>query len=230
MVQHILIANRGEIALRIAQAAADMGLASTPVAAGDATAYLDIEGLIARARAAGCDAVHPGYGFLSERADFAQACADAGITFIGPTPTQLTQLGDKAAALALARELGVPVLPGTPGPVGLDGAQAFMAAQRGAPVMLKALGGGGGRGLRLVRDAAALAEAFERCSAEAASTCGSAAVYVERWLPRRGAGAGRWPRRGGARRPRLHAATPAPESGRSGPGTADRCGPAAAPA
>jgi acetyl/propionyl-CoA carboxylase alpha subunit/acetyl-CoA carboxylase carboxyltransferase component len=182
MFQHILIANRGEIALRIAQAAADMGLASTPVVAAEPAAYLDIDGLIALARAAGCDAVHPGYGFLSERADFARACAEAGLVFIGPAPEQLGRLGDKAAALALARELGVPVLPGTPGPVDLEGARAFMATQAGAPVMLKAVGGGGGRGLRVVNDPAALAQAFERCSAEAAAW-GGAEVYAERWLP-----------------------------------------------
>jgi acetyl/propionyl-CoA carboxylase alpha subunit/acetyl-CoA carboxylase carboxyltransferase component len=187
MFQHILIANRGEIALRIALAAADLGLASTPVVAAEPAAYLDIERLIAWARAAGCDAVHPGYGFLSERADFALACAEAGLTFIGPPPEPLRRLGDKAAALALARELGVPVLPGTPGAVSLEGASAFMATQRGAPVMLKAVGGGGGRGLRVVHDGAALAQAYERCSAEAAAAfsgaMGRTAVYAERWLP-----------------------------------------------
>jgi acetyl/propionyl-CoA carboxylase alpha subunit/acetyl-CoA carboxylase carboxyltransferase component len=183
MFQHLLIANRGEIALRIAQATADMGLASTPVRSEDPAAYLDIAGLIATARQAGCDAVHPGYGFLSERADFAEACAAAGLVFIGPTPAQLQQLGDKSQALALARACGVPVLAGSAGPVDLGGAVAFMAAQAGAPIMLKAVGGGGGRGLRVVTEAAALPVAFERCRAEAASAFGIAEVYAERWLP-----------------------------------------------
>jgi acetyl/propionyl-CoA carboxylase alpha subunit len=183
MFQHLLIANRGEIALRIAQAAADMGLASTPVLAEEPAPFLDIAGLIAAARQAGCDAVHPGYGFLSERADFAQACAEAGLVFIGPTPDQLAQLGDKSRALALARDCGVPVLAGSAGPVDLAGAAAFMAGQGGAPVMLKAVGGGGGRGLRVVTEAAALPAAFERCRAEAARAFGTAEVYAERWLP-----------------------------------------------
>ena len=165
MIQHILIANRGEVALRIAQAAVDMGLQSTDVFAADEAAaahgsgatytvlvgaagpaaYLDINRLVALARNAGCDAVHPGYGFLSERADFAQACADAGLIFIGLTAAQLAALGDKAPALALARECGVPVLAGSTQAVSLPEAQAFMAALGGAGVMLKTVGGGGGR-------------------------------------------------------------------------------------
>ncbi len=168
MIQHILIANRGDVALRIAQAAADMGLQSTDVFAADEAAaahgsgatytvsvgaagpaaYLDINRLVALARNAGCDAVHPGYGFLSERADFAQACADAGLIFTGLTAAQLAALRDKASALALARECGVPVLAGSTQAVSLPEAQAFMAALGGVGgvgVMLKAVGGGGGR-------------------------------------------------------------------------------------
>ena len=204
MFKLILIANRGEVALRIAQAAADLGAGSIAVLAKDdpqdahtraatrwaplpgsgPAAYLDIAALLDVARRMGCDAVHPGYGFLSERADFAQACADAGLVFIGPSVQQLALLGDKARALALARELGVPVLAGSNGPVGLQEAQAFMAAQRGAPVMVKAVGGGGGRGLRVVHDAADLPSAFARCVSEARRAFGVDAVYVERWLPR----------------------------------------------
>jgi acetyl/propionyl-CoA carboxylase alpha subunit/acetyl-CoA carboxylase carboxyltransferase component len=203
MLKHILIANRGEVALRVAQAAADLGAGSVAVVAQDdpqqahtraasrhavlpgrgPAAYLDIGALLDVARRTGCDAVHPGYGFLSERPDFAQACADAGLVFIGPTPQQLALLGDKVQARALAIEAGVPVLPGSEGPVDLAQAQAFMAAQGGAPVMVKAVGGGGGRGLRVVRDAAEMPAAFARCAAEAQAAFGLDAVYVERWLP-----------------------------------------------
>ncbi len=203
MPQQLLVANRGEIALRLVHAAADLGIRSTAVwadedaaaphvcaansaqalgAAGPA-AYLDGPRLIALALAAGCDSVHPGYGFLSESAAFAQACADAGLLFIGPTPAQLALLGDKAKALALAREHAVPVLPGSSGAVDLALATQFMAAQGGAPVMLKAVAGGGGRGLRVVQHAADLPAAFERCTHEALAATGHAEVYAERWLP-----------------------------------------------
>ena len=203
MFKLILIANRGEVALRIAQAAADLGAGCVAgLAQGDPqdahtraatrwadlpgngpAAYLDIQAWLDLARQTGCDAVHPGYGFLSERADFAQACADAGLVFIGPSVQQLQLLGDKARALALARQLGVPVLAGSSGPVSLAQAQAFMAEQGGAPLMVKAVGGGGGRGLRVVQQPADLPAAFERCVSEARSAFGVDAVYVERWLP-----------------------------------------------
>jgi acetyl/propionyl-CoA carboxylase alpha subunit/acetyl-CoA carboxylase carboxyltransferase component len=201
--QQLLIANRGEIALRLAHAAADLGIRSTAVwadedaaaphvraatrahalgAAGPA-AYLDGPRLIALALDSGCDAVHPGYGFLSESAAFAQACADAGLLFIGPTPAQLALLGDKAQALALARAQAVPVLPGSAGVVDVAAALQFMADQGGAPVMLKAVAGGGGRGLRVVQQAADLPAAFERCTREALAATGHAQLYAERWLP-----------------------------------------------
>ncbi len=197
-IARLLVANRGEIALRVLRAAADLGLATVAVVADDDTAhgaaadeavalgaggpgaYLDIERLLAIARRTGCDAVHPGYGFLSERADFAAACAAAGLVFVGPTPAQLALFGDKSRALALARECAVPTLPST-GAASLDEAQAFMAAQGGAPVMLKALGGGGGRGLRAVHDAAALPAAYARCVSEARHF-GGQGVYAERLL------------------------------------------------
>jgi acetyl/propionyl-CoA carboxylase alpha subunit len=204
MFKLILIANRGEVALRIAQAAADLGLGCVGVIAqadpqsahtravqrcvelpgSGPAAYLDIPALLDVARRTGCDAVHPGYGFLSERADFAQACADAGLVFIGPSVQQLGVLGNKARALALARELGVPVLAGSTAAVDLAQAQAFMAGLDGAPVMVKAVGGGGGRGLRVVHQLADLPAAFARCVSEARSAFGVDAVYVERWLPR----------------------------------------------
>ncbi|MDQ7973135.1 MAG: carboxyl transferase domain-containing protein [Rhodocyclaceae bacterium] len=204
MFNKVLIANRGEIAVRLVRALQDAGIASVAVhsrddaqalhaqladtaVALDATgpsAYLDIPALIAVAKAQGCDAVHPGYGFLSERADFAQACAEAGLVFIGPTPEQLALFGDKARARALAQQCDVPVMPGSPGAVTLAEAQAFFAEQAkdGAGVMVKAIGGGGGRGMRAVLRAEDLPEAHARCVSEAKAAFGVDGVYVERLM------------------------------------------------
>ena len=205
MFKKVLIANRGEIAVRLVRALQDLGVGSVAVHARDdaqalhvrladaavaldatgPAAYLDIAALIGIARAQGCDAVHPGYGFLSERADFAQACADAGLVFIGPTPAQLALFGDKAQARALAVRCDVPVMPGSAGAVTLAEAQAFFAAQQqaGAGVMIKALGGGGGRGMRAVPSTDELPEAFARCESEARAF-GVEGVYVERLMVR----------------------------------------------
>ncbi|MGJ7615605.1 MULTISPECIES: carboxyl transferase domain-containing protein [unclassified Variovorax] len=204
MFSKVLIANRGEIAVRLVRALRDLGLASVAVHARDDTAalhvqladtavaldatgpsaYLDVAALIAVAKAQGCDAVHPGYGFLSERADFAQACADAGLVFIGPTPEQLGLFGDKARARALAVQCEVPVMPGSAGAVTLAQAQAFFAEQhaQGAGVMVKAIGGGGGRGMRAVLNADELPEAHARCMSEARAAFGIEGVYVERLM------------------------------------------------
>jgi len=204
MFKKILIANRGEIAVRLVRALQDLGIASVAVHAKDdaqalhaqladraialdatgPSAYLDIAALIAIARAEGCDAVHPGYGFLSERADFAQACADAGLVFIGPTPEQLALFGDKARARALAQQCDVPVMPGSAGAATLAEAQAFFAEQAkdGAGVMVKAIGGGGGRGMRAVLRAEELPEAHARCMSEARAAFGVEGVYVERLM------------------------------------------------
>ncbi|MBN8747147.1 Biotin carboxylase [Xylophilus ampelinus] len=204
MFNKVLIANRGEIAVRLVRALQDAGIASVAVhsrddaqalhaqladtaVALDATgpsAYLDIPALIAVAKAQGCDAVHPGYGFLSERADFAQACAEAGLVFIGPTPGQLALFGDKARARALAQQCDVPVMPGSAGAVTLAEAQAFFAEQAkdGAGVMVKAIGGGGGRGMRAVLRAEDLPEAHARCVSEAKAAFGVDGVYVERLM------------------------------------------------
>ncbi|MDQ0086254.1 acetyl/propionyl-CoA carboxylase alpha subunit [Variovorax boronicumulans] len=200
----VLIANRGEIAVRLVRALRDLGIASVAVHARDDTAalhvqladtavaldatgpsaYLDVAALIAVAKAQGCDAVHPGYGFLSERADFAKACADAGLVFIGPTPEQLGLFGDKARARALATQCDVPVMPGSAGAVTLAQAQAFFAEQhaQGAGVMVKAIGGGGGRGMRAVLNAEELPEAHARCMSEAKAAFGIEGVYVERLM------------------------------------------------
>ncbi|SFS75206.1 Pyruvate carboxylase [Saccharopolyspora flava] len=196
----VLVANRGEIAVRVARAIAELGWRSVAVhpaddadaahvAAADeavplpgtgVAAYLDGEALVAAALASGCVMIHPGYGFLSENAGFARRCAKAGLTFVGPRPEVLDVFGDKSAARSLARSLGVPVLPGTDGPTTLDQAREFFAEH--GPVMLKALAGGGGRGMREVREAAELPEAFERCRSEATTAFGSGELYVERLL------------------------------------------------
>ncbi|WP_051871443.1 carboxyl transferase domain-containing protein [Streptomyces sclerotialus] len=200
----VLVANRGEIAVRVVRAAAGAGLRSVAVYAEDdaaaphvrladearplpgtgPAAYLDATALLSAARDTDCAYVHPGYGFLSEDAGFARACAQAGVTFVGPSPDVLGLFGDKARARTLAQSLDVPVLPGTTGPTTLDEAHAFLAEGPGAggPVMVKALGGGGGRGMRAARDATELAEVWERCRSEAAAGFGRGDLYVERLL------------------------------------------------
>ncbi len=195
----VLIANRGEVAIRIARACADLGLRSVAVFAGDdatslhvrradaaralpgrgAAAYLDIAAVVAAAKAAGCDAVHPGYGFLSENAGFASACAEAGLVFVGPAPELLALFGDKTQARALAEGAGVPVPRGTAGPISLAQAAEFLARLAGGALMVKAAAGGGGRGMRVVTDAAGLADAWARCASEARAAFGSDALYVE---------------------------------------------------
>ena len=203
MFKKLLIANRGEIAIRIAQAAAELGLATAGLYSEDdagslhvrrvdealalagrgAAAYLDIAGVIAAAKAAGCDAVHPGYGFLSENADFAEACAAAQLAFVGPTPGQLGLFGDKARARAHAQKCKVPVLPGT-GIVALAGAAAFFREHAEVGIVLKAIAGGGGRGMRLIRNVGDLADAFVRASAEAKAAFGNGDLYAERLVGR----------------------------------------------
>ncbi|MCB1699024.1 MAG: carbamoyl-phosphate synthase large subunit, partial [Halioglobus sp.] len=143
--------------------------------------------LIAIARAQGCDAVHPGYGFLSESAAFAQACADAGLAFIGPTPEQLALFGDKARARALAAECGVPLMPGLDHATSQAEAEAFFAeqaAQGAGGMVIKAIAGGGGRGMRVVTQAGEVAAAWQRCTSEAKAAFGEGGVYVERLMPR----------------------------------------------
>ena len=200
MIRKLLIANRGEIAIRIARSAAELGIATVAVFSEDdaaalhtrktddarallgsgPAAYLDGAQIIAAAQETGCDAIHPGYGFLSENADFAQACGKAGIVFIGPAPETLAAFGDKARAREIARACDVPVLPGT-GAVLLEQARAFFR-EHGA-VMLKAVAGGGGRGMRLVQSEAELDSAFARCASEAKSAFGNDAVYAEGYMP-----------------------------------------------
>ncbi|MDD5311693.1 MAG: carboxyl transferase domain-containing protein [Dehalococcoidia bacterium] len=204
-ISKILIANRGEVAIRIARAAADLGIPcvavypaddarSLHVLAADETcvlkgkgvaAYLDMEQLIDLARETGCDAIHPGYGFLSENVLFARHCLDAGMIFIGPTPELLELCGDKAAARSLARRCDVPLLPGTSGATTIKEAREFFKSLGpGAAVMIKALLGGGGRGIRTVYNLADIDEAFARCQSEARTATGSGDVYVEQLFSR----------------------------------------------
>ena len=199
----LLIANRGEIAIRIARAAGDAGLATVAIYSADdaqsmharaadaaheipgrgARAYLDIEAVISAAKASGCDALHPGYGFLSENSALARRCIEEGVVFVGPSPEALDLFGDKAQAKALAKRCGVPVIEGTGGPTSLEQARTFFASLGpGGAVMIKAIAGGGGRGMRIVDDAAKLEEAYARCQSEAKAAFGSDGVYVERLI------------------------------------------------
>ena len=201
----LLIANRGEIAVRIERAAAELGIRTVAVYSADDEqsmhlrladqsyalkgtgpgAYLDGPQIIEAARQTRCDAVHPGYGFLSENAAFARSCLEEGLIFVGPTPELLDLFGNKAQARALAGRCGVPLLPGTQGATSLDEARAFfLSLGEGAAVMIKAVSGGGGRGMRQVNDLAGLEEAYARCRSEARAACGSEEVYIERLMVR----------------------------------------------
>ncbi|GAA4883318.1 acetyl-CoA carboxylase family protein [Saccharopolyspora cebuensis] len=199
--RRLLVANRGEIARRVCRAAELLEIRSIGVHTADdadaphldgcdevvalpgtgAAGYLDVAAVVDAARRAGADAVHPGYGFLSESAALADACARAGLTFVGPAPDLLELFGDKAKARALAAELDVPVLPGTAAATERD-ARAFLDAVAPAAVLIKAVAGGGGRGMRVVDDADELAAAFRACGAEARAAFGSGELYVERLL------------------------------------------------
>ena len=205
-LKRTLISNRGEIAIRIAKSATALGIESVGVypaidalslhtrcmtesheigAAQDAVgAYLNAEALIQTAKASGCDCLHPGYGFLSENAPFAELCAAEGITFIGPPPEALALFGDKVRARALAESLDIPVVPGSAAPLGSALEAQKLANDLGYPVMLKAAAGGGGRGMRVVERAEQMAEAFARCSSEAQAAFGDGSVFIERLVAR----------------------------------------------
>ncbi len=200
-IAKLLVANRGEIAVRVIRACREQGIATVAVfseadrealhvqmadeayAIGPAPAvdsYLVIERIIEVARACGADAIHPGYGFLSENARFAEACAQAGLTFVGPPAAAMRALGSKTAARKLAREMGVPMVPGTIDALTGNEAAVRTAREIGYPVMLKAAMGGGGKGMRLVRQESEMAEALRSARAEAGAAFGDAAVYLER--------------------------------------------------
>ena len=201
-MKKLLIANRGEIAIRIARTAAEMGIATVAIYSEDdaqslhikktgaaralkgkgPAPYLDIEQIVAVARESGADAIHPGYGFLSENADFARVCAAAEIVFVGPTPEALALFGDKHRARELAEVVKVPVMPGTHGGVTLEEARRFL--KKSGAIMLKAVAGGGGRGMRPVMDEKNLDSAFERCASEAKAAFGNGALFAEEFFPR----------------------------------------------
>jgi acetyl-CoA carboxylase biotin carboxylase subunit len=205
MFQKVLIANRGEIALRVIRACKELGIATVAVfseadreclhvrfADDDVCigrppsrdSYLNIPRIIAAAEITGADAIHPGYGFLAENAEFAEIVRTSGITFIGPTPDQIREMGDKAAARNRAQSLKVPTVPGSPGPVEtLD--EALPIAERiGFPVIIKAAAGGGGKGMRVAADPDAFTQAFNLARQEALAAFGSDQVYLEKYLAR----------------------------------------------
>jgi len=203
-MKRILVANRGEIAVRLLRAVRDLGMQSVAIYSDDDSrsrhriladtavalngsgpaAYIDIDAIIAAAKSEQCDAIHPGYGFLSERSDFAQACDAAGITFIGPEAEQLALFGDKGRALKLARECDVPVMPATHGGASLEEIVQFFDEQGGVGIVIKAVGGGGGRGMRVVKSKADIPELYARCRSEAMSAFGVDTLYAERLVNR----------------------------------------------
>ena len=204
--KRVFISNRGEIAIRIAKSATVLGVESVGVypaidalslhtrgmteshkigtAEDSIGAYLNAEALVQTAKASGCDCLHPGYGFLSENAAFAELCAAEGITFIGPPPAALSLFGNKVRARALAESLGIPVVPGSAEPIGSVREAENLANELGYPVMLKAAAGGGGRGLRVVERAEQLAEALARCRSEAQAAFGNGSVFIEKLVAR----------------------------------------------
>ncbi len=210
MFKRVLIANRGEIAIRVARAASALGVESVSVYApadglslhtrvttesralgtsqgpssDPVRAYLDVEALIEAAKASRCDSVHPGYGFLSENTGFAQRCLEEGIAFIGPRPETLALFGDKTKARELARSVGIPIIPGSPHALARAEDAMAVAEKLGYPVMLKAAAGGGGRGMREVSGADEMVAAFARCQSEALAAFGDGSVFVEKLLAR----------------------------------------------
>jgi acetyl-CoA carboxylase biotin carboxylase subunit len=205
MFKKVLIANRGEIALRVIRACRELGIqtvavyseadreslhvrfADDDVCIGPAPgreSYLKIPRIIAAAEITGADAIHPGYGFLAENAEFAETCVASNIAFIGPTPDQIRVMGDKAAARKAMADVGVPIIPGTPGPVeDADEALEF-AREIGFPVIIKAAAGGGGKGMRVAQDPDDFARSFQLARSEALSAFGNGDVYIEKYLTR----------------------------------------------
>ena len=204
-VTKLMVANRGEIAIRVLRAASGLGIPTVAIYSQDdaqslhtrkatearqlpgagAAAYLDIEQIVEAAKETGCDAIHPGYGFLSENAAFATRCAEEGVTFIGPRPETLALFGDKTQARQLAERLDVPLIPGISKPVSVEEARAFLASlPDGQAIMIKAVSGGGGRGMRAVSDPGELEQAYTRCQSEAQAAFGSGELYVEQLITR----------------------------------------------
>jgi len=205
MFKKVLIANRGEIALRVIRACRELGIQTVAVyseadreslhvrfADDDVCigpppsreSYLRIPRIIAAAEITGADAIHPGYGFLAENAEFAEICTASNVTFIGPTAEQIRVMGNKAAARDAMTKVGVPVVPGTPGPVEDSDAALGFAESIGFPVIIKASAGGGGKGMRVARDVDDFARSFQLARSEALSAFGNGDVYVEKYLER----------------------------------------------
>jgi acetyl-CoA carboxylase, biotin carboxylase subunit len=205
MFKKILIANRGEIAVRIIRACRELGVRSAAVYSdvdraslhvrladeaypiGEAPSresYLVVEKIIGAARYAGCDAIHPGYGFLAENPALARACADANIKFIGPSAEAMERLGSKTAARLIAKEIGVPTVPGTLAPIESNEELIEVARRTGFPVVLKAVAGGGGKGMRVVAQESDLASAWRDASSEAKNAFGDGRMYLEKYLER----------------------------------------------
>ena len=205
LFRKVLIANRGEIALRVLRACRDLGipavvayseadrdslavrLADQAVCIGPAAvarSYNNIPAVISAALVTGCDALHPGYGFLAENADLAEICGQVGVVFVGPRPEIIEKMGNKAHARRMMRDAGVPLLPGTDGPVQNLGEARAAARRIGYPVIIKAAAGGGGRGMRVATDDAALTRLVPVAQAEAVAAFGNGAVYLERYLER----------------------------------------------
>lgn len=204
LFKKILIANRGEIAVRVIRACRELGIKTAVVYAdvekdalhvrladeaicigpsNPAQSYLNIPAIISAADIADAEAIHPGYGFLSENPHFAEACATSGITFIGPTAETIRMGGDKAKARQMMKRKGVPVVPGSDGPVNSEDAVIKIAKKIGFPVLLKASAGGGGRGMRVVREEQELSQAFMMAQREALAAFGNGDLYVEKYLP-----------------------------------------------
>jgi acetyl-CoA carboxylase biotin carboxylase subunit len=205
MFKRVLIANRGEIALRVIRACRELGietvaifseadrgapyleLADEAICVGPAKAadsYLRIDRVISAAEIGNVQAIHPGYGFLSENSHFAEVCRSCDIGFIGPTPEAMQRVGDKNSARALAREAGVPTVPGSDGLVSSEQEAVRVAREVGYPVLLKATAGGGGKGMRVAANELALASAWQQASAEAQAAFGNAGIYIERYVER----------------------------------------------
>jgi acetyl-CoA carboxylase biotin carboxylase subunit len=205
LFRKILIANRGEMALRILRACHDLGVSavvaysdadrdSLPVRMADeavcigpaqvARSYNNIPAIISAALITGCDAIHPGYGFLAENPYLAEICAQVGVTFIGPPPEVIETMGNKAEARKMMQQAGVPIVPGSPGPIAHLGEARQIARQIGYPLIVKAVAGGGGRGMRVVHDDQDLVRALPLAQAEADAAFGNDSVYVERFIDR----------------------------------------------
>ncbi len=203
MFDKVLIANRGEIALRINRACKEMGIATVAIhSTADADAmhvrladesvcvgpppaaqsYLNMPAIIAACEITGAEAIHPGYGFLSENARFAEIVQEHGLVFIGPEPAHIRLMGDKIAAKQAVKTLGIPTVPGSDGAVTDDGEAARIAEDMGYPVLIKAAAGGGGRGMKVARDKSELSSALSTARAEAKSAFGNDAVYMEKYL------------------------------------------------